>query len=292
MKSPVQEFIAALREFRDSFLDIPKKLSALREAIEHQTSAVNQSTEAHRKQNGPQPVIRAELHVPITEQTANKRAHIEKKWLDRTKVLLEFLTLAAVIGYACEAHKQSGHMIESNKINREGLESVQRAFVAFSFEINSGYVIDPKTKKVAQWNFSVPVKNSGTTPTRNMVMHLEAYPSRDELPDTFPFPDTSTVTKQLIVLGPNQTTRSAYFGQVRPEAIEAVRQHKGHLYFYGWTTYNDTFPKTPQHVTKFCYELVEFGADPFTTKNLPGEQTWFNAWKHHNCADSECDKNP
>jgi hypothetical protein len=179
---------------------------------------------------------------------------------------------------------------ESNRINREGLESVQRAFVSFLFSINAQGVVDPKTKKVVQWNFSIPVINDGSTPTRNMVMHFEVYPSRDELPYNFTFPDTSTVTRQLIVLGPKHTTYSAYFGRVRPEAIDALRRGQGHLYFYGWTTYNDVFPNTPQHITKFCFELSQFGMDAFT--GAGPENTFYTAWKRHNCADSECAKEP
>ncbi len=60
-------------------------------------------------------------------------------------------------------------MIEANRINREALQSVQRAYVAFSIvglEETKG--VDAKTGDRKEWWFWIPVENTGVTPTKDL----------------------------------------------------------------------------------------------------------------------------
>src|SRR5438132_107630 len=56
---------------------------------------------------------------------------------------------------------QLNQMIESNRINRDALQSVQRAFVTFSTAFNVMRIADPKTTKVIDYQLTVPMDNSG-----------------------------------------------------------------------------------------------------------------------------------
>jgi hypothetical protein len=68
-----------------------------------------------------------------------------------------------------------------------------------------------------------------------------------------------------------------------------VKDKTAHLFFWGWATYNDIFPKTPQHISMFCIELTEVRGQltPGT-----GYQFLWSLCGHHNCVDDECRGEP
>jgi hypothetical protein len=52
---------------------------------------------------------------------------------------------------------------------------------------------------------------------------------------------------------------------------------------FGLIYYNDIFPSTKEHVTKFCYQI---GANLSETNQIASSFGFCNHW---NCADDECD---
>ncbi len=64
----------------------------------------------------------------------------------------------------CIYHGQLKALLESNSINREALESVQRAFVVYHDVIENRHIIHDKTGEHAVWSFTMPWENTGTTP--------------------------------------------------------------------------------------------------------------------------------
>jgi hypothetical protein len=71
-----------------------------------------------------------------------------------------------------------------------------------------------------------------------------------------------------------------------PLLLEGIEAGKGILYIWGWATYNDVFPGTAKHVTRFAVRLL-IGGNPldsvrctFTFVPLP----------RYNCSDEECDR--
>jgi hypothetical protein len=197
--------------------------------------------------------------------------------------------MSSSIVYTIYAKRQWRVMKESNEINRDALQSVQRAYVNFSTTIDINVMFDPITHKVDSWNFMIPVENSGTTPTRGMTAHVERYESKGKMPDDFAFPDTPGVPSQLIVLGPKANTRMSPVG-VRPESIEALESipRGWHVYFYGWAKYHDVFARTPEHITKFCYELAQINGSPYAPKAGEKPYTYYETCPRHNCTDEEC----
>jgi hypothetical protein len=218
------------------------------------------------------------------------------EWLrkpeNHTYVTTGCAVLAALITaiYTVFAILQWSAMRESNKINREALQSVQRAFVTFSPSLDTIIRITPQTNRANFWDFTIPIENSGVTPTRGMTGHADIWTGHDKMPDDFTFPDTGNSPPQLLVLGPKGKTALGPIG-VTPDIIEALESvPKGgswHLYFYGWAKYRDIFEGTPEHVTKFCYELTSISGDPWMPKK-PDLYSYFIACPRHNCTDEEC----
>ncbi len=99
----IQSLISAARKFYDSLLQINEKLSLLSSAIQQQTAAIDKANDATEKHYDTPPMVRTELHIPEADKEEQKRGRIEKKWIGRVQTVLEGLTLAAIVYYACSA---------------------------------------------------------------------------------------------------------------------------------------------------------------------------------------------
>ena len=86
---------------------------------------------------------------------------------------------------------QLGEMIQSNKINREALEAVQRAFVFLSLQ-SKDVAPDILGADKSILEFPVVLENSGATPTKNLRYHVNRRLIQQPLPQDFDFPDEWT----------------------------------------------------------------------------------------------------
>jgi hypothetical protein len=93
-----------------------------------------------------------------------------------------------------------------------------------------------------------------------MSIHVNALVSESRLSGNFGYPDTGDTAQHIIVLGPKAKTGSNWIGGIKPEQLMAVKNRTAYLYLYGWAKYRDVFDKTPWHITKFCFEMTQFGA--------------------------------
>lgn len=208
---------------------------------------------------------------------AGKQADVAKSQLEELKK-----QVADTHALALETQQQVQALSESNRINRSALQSVQRAFITFSPKGEIGTTV--KDGKVVSWSPRVPMTNNGSTPAINVHDRGNFYVSREALPDDFKFPDTGK--PETGTLGPKESMTY----ELDPIPIEYIQslQVGWHLYVYGWATYHDTFPRTPEHMTKFCYEV--------RLSSLKGDVTDPNYDKIgrnvlcplHNCTDEEC----
>jgi hypothetical protein len=247
-------------------------------------------TASHTNRDAPrQSAIVANVPPSPTEsnEASQRHEHVTPGW----KIAIEFAAIAVAFGllvaniFQTRATQKAADSAKSAADTaRASLVSVQRAFVTFSTAINYFGNVDPRTHKIVTWGFSVPI-------TRGMRMRARVYPSDIVLPDNFDFPDVAEQKTANIVLGPRQTTWTDQFGNVSPATINGVKLYRTkHLYLYGWATYRDVFDNTPLHVTKFCYDLKNFGPDPFTGSGPAN--TFYAACPRHNCTDEECDQEP
>jgi hypothetical protein len=201
------------------------------------------------------------------------------------KFMVVFTGVIAVstVLYAAVATLQLRALIASNRINRDALETVQRAYVTFSPTSEIGTTVEGG--KVVAWQAHIPMRNGGATSTKGLVDNVEYYFSDSPLSDDFEFPETQTPMNGA--LGPKDEiqvrTANIPIGQVA-----SVQRKLGHIYVYGWATYRDIFPETRPHLTLFCYELFPNTILSDVTSIDYKLVATFAECKDHNCNDDEC----
>jgi hypothetical protein len=196
-------------------------------------------------------------------------------------------------------------LLRTDETTREAFTAVQRAFVNVSeLKIEKGKILpgppgNPGTSESAWW-FTPMIQNTGNTPTKNMhflpiawcgppgftlgpmqAFGCEATPLPPTDPDNF-FQDRST---GHAVLGPHSIIPIGGVGIPVP-AIESLgiaqRTTGGEWFVFGAIHYNDIFPYTREHVTKYCFVI---NANNFVLGEI---QPAYGLCKHWNCVDDEC----
>jgi len=209
-----------------------------------------------------------------------------------TEWLVAFFTLVIMgssIVYTVYAKKQWKVMRESNRINRESLESVQRAFVSEA-PISVTRIDDPKTAKIIGWTVSFGWVNNGATPTKDMTSHVSVRADNTPLPDSFDFPDQWTEGEPHIVratfIASKATVGSLSFS-ITDEALDKVKAGTYFINVWGRAPYHDIFTNSPEHITKFCSQLRMTGipGDPRITVPFQFDVC---PQLRSTCADSEC----
>ena len=180
-----------------------------------------------------------------------------------------FLTLSAVYQYCA--------MRETNRINREALVSVQRAFV-FPKPQPAGAIIDSKGD-ITLLSFAVDWENSGTTPTKDLTINIDSKAFNAQ-PVGDMFLDNKRNLDVPLIIGPKATI-SSDATRVFGEDLKSVREGKKFLFVWGRAKYRDIFTDTAIHRTRFVYEV--------SWNNQAGA---FMSMHHSkfNCADEECNR--
>jgi hypothetical protein len=151
-------------------------------------------------------------------------------------------------------------MTEGNRIQRESLQAVQRAYVTFPFVSESKDVrvirLANIEGKIEGWRFQLPIENTGNTPARDMRIHVNFHSieGSQELPEDFTFPDYGGNGDRPVHVGTKGRIFSGHL-DIADRIIDSLYAKKSRLFFYGWTTYMDVFEGTPSHRTEFCHEL-------------------------------------
>lgn len=149
----------------------------------------------------------------------------------------------------------AGDFGEANKIHREGLQAVQRAYISFIATVEQSKGVDEKTgDRGKEWWFWIPVENSGVTPALNLTLHTNWVCQSTPLEDNFSFPDYAN--KHIPFIVPGKTRISTPALKIEEQWIKRVYEGSHYLYFYGWAGYRDVFEGTADHVTTFCFEII------------------------------------
>jgi hypothetical protein len=196
--------------------------------------------------------------------------------------------------YTVFAIKQWLAMNESNAINRENVESVQRALVFFSGQTESIKRITGK--KVTSLTIIVPWDNSGVTEAMNGVSRVnwKTLPSPNGLPPDFSFPDEGTVESRQFEIPPRSSGNGTM--DVPIDSIEATKQGVTRMFIHGWITYDDIFKgqkgeerKTPRHLSEFCDEITNIKSVPDDVTDPNATITWeLSLCPTHTCTDERC----
>jgi hypothetical protein len=196
----------------------------------------------------------------------------------------------------------------ANEISRQSFVAVQRAFVNVDLKVEHEPGLMPGDPgapgvKAMYWTFTPIIENSGNTQTRRLEVSTMAW---------CPPPGVGIALKPLqgmickvtpvvpgdpqhfyaigsgktihSILGPHAKREFGGAG-VTENFIEASAS-SGTLrwYVFGVIHYEDIFPQTQPHITKYCYQIEG-------TKSVTGEIRPVPSFcEHWNCADDECDR--
>jgi hypothetical protein len=228
---------------------------------------------------------------PDQEEEGSEKPTGRIHWINHAtfylSVILAVFTLATVRVY----YLQLNRMVEANKINREALVSVQRAFVYVD-----GFTITPVTsvankKRLLGIQVQGQIKNTGVTQAVDSRYHINFHVADIQRLENYSFPDFD---EKGALLSMDQAMRAFFApqssGLTFPVSISfdnlRKTQQGHHLYLYGWIRYRDVFVNTEPHVTMFCYELI-FDATPITTPQSI-RTVRYNPCPKHNCVDEQC----
>jgi hypothetical protein len=109
------------------------------------------------------------------------------------------------------------------------------------------------------------------------------------LDDKFPFFIDPKTVPIPATIPPKGEIESEHFDIFGSDLID-VRDERKYFYIWGVARYRDVFPKTPEHVTKFCVVASGLAGDPKKTwdsKTNPVD-ILFRTYHRHNCADEDC----
>lgn len=209
------------------------------------------------------------------------------------------VALATVI-YAIVSSFQLAALRESNRINRDALETVQRAFLNCTAISAQRVVVRQDHTAHAVWKFTMPCENTGTTPANAVSEALFADKSgKEPAEDEFLGPPFNDV----FVLGPRQSgdiglmtmTELDIFGREFPFSTKEIlawvvpsktgTPHPPVL--WGWVAYYDAFKNSKLHITEFCREMIGISVNQDNAQK-PFNLIW-HPCEHHNCADEYCD---
>jgi hypothetical protein len=208
----------------------------------------------------------------------------------RTAKTLNWITgCAAFVGLfgLFYLHSQLGAMLESNKINRDSLTSVQRAFITYA-SIHEVRSQDQTGRHF--WTMRTTIENSGATPAVSVInlARMDALPGE---PDDQVFksnvpqiPSISIGPRASVFASSVNEYESSIFGNDLPIVLSAPPTPKPNLYLWGWIAYRDIFPGTKTHVTEYCLHLAGIGIN-----SQHDALIW--SWDHcqtHNCTDEYC----
>lgn len=182
---------------------------------------------------------------------------------------------------------------QSADIARDALVQVQRAFV-FPNPTPKVEEVVGSTPETGEVRVTIPWENSGTTPTEWMRFNIISVFLDREMPGDFTFPERVQAGKPKLhpytVIPPKGSIEAT--ASIPVGIINQWWAGKKHIYLYGWARYRDVFPNTPEHLTRFCYEMVKVNIPPALAPPLrPGLVNYafnLNQCRRNNCYDEQC----
>jgi hypothetical protein len=177
---------------------------------------------------------------------------------------------------------------DSADIAKQALIAGQRAFISVSYRPSAHKNI--MDGKIYAYGFTPVWLNAGNTPTRNMENHINIRAFEKEIAGDWDFPNlwnAKVAPEKRVPVPLGASPKNTVDGQsvaVDIKTIQDVIDGKKFLYFWGSATYNDVFPDTERHVTRFAVQIVAGG-----TPEEPEHMSFsFPFLGKYNCSDEEC----
>jgi len=229
---------------------------------------------------------REEEHKSETTKSEGDMSSASKWWREPAHIIQTIgIGIGAIVAFVYI--RQLCQMIEANKISRDSLQSVQRAFLVPRKPNVDRFL---QTGNVPVWQINETWENVGSTQAVGVIQHTSA--SQDEnMPDGDKFIGDTKDSQYLITyIGPKMTRDTDpiiapddFIPTVKNPTDVAV--FTGHRYIWGWIYYRDAFPESKPHVSEFCEELIRVRPSP----TPDSQKAMFRDCPRHNCADGDCD---
>lgn len=251
----------------------------------------------------------ADLTQEHNAERKDDKASATKKFIVEVATLVVIAIYAALtLWQARSANTSAGEAVKANAISRDGLVTVQRAFIVFKHFEQVRAIVSPAPSVKIQWQFDPLIENTGATPaiiaTEDFSLeHLEnGEPTEEQFVGDNERP-TFSIGPHSEQIGPTRDIDDVYIiGSVNgipgPNASNAVGRN---VFGWGFIVYKDVFADTkirsPIHVTEYCSQLqrVIYGSTsgkPLDrTKPLDKATTFKLVWHacdEHNCVDQYC----
>jgi hypothetical protein len=98
-------------------------------------------------------------------------------------------------------------------------------------------------------------------------------------PTNYKFPEPEEGTTMRTFVGPKTDTFGSQVPRITPgpahnaitpDIITDVQDGRTFIYLWGWIKYHDVFPRTPEHITHFCWNIIVGGNPRTYVPNTPG----------------------
>lgn len=133
------------------------------------------------------------------------------------------------------------------------------------------------------WRINVIWKNSGLTPTKNLMGNINWRSFKNKIFNDFDFPDAVDHKPLYACIGPKAIIHSDYV-----DIPITYFDGQNRVYIWGWVDYNDVFDKKSRHRTEFCYEIIM----NWTKRFDPRMAMRLRPHHKHNGSDDECCRKP
>ena len=177
-------------------------------------------------------------------------------------------------------------VIESRRSSRRQMEIAiaQQQATVLPLTLHYHYYPIAKTRpRRYEFRFRLQLRNNGTTPTKNLRMKAHCILS-NQLWDMNTVLDYGPHVEGTGLIPP----QFQLYGGLAPmfpdpaitgQDILDVQAGTKFLYVLGWIVYNDIFPGTPVHVTRYCWSVIPMG-DPLASTPKGLEKLRFD-WVQH-----------
>jgi hypothetical protein len=182
----------------------------------------------------------------------------EERW--NRKIFSAEIVTAILLAASVAAVAWQGFLLrESNKTNREALESAQRPWVgisgndSFRLQLVKGealkVVLIPKNFGTAPALKEISVNKMEEVPPLGRAPNFSAYTRQEAGPPTVLFPGSAS-TIQIDTTKPS-AQGNVVFAHLTDEEIRQIKTGVVRIYLYGSIWYEDTFHKA--HTTDYCF---------------------------------------
>jgi hypothetical protein len=265
---------------RNTLDKIERRVNELTEAVYEHSHAIDRQKESQEHEGH---IVR---HIVSLDQETIRQltSYDERQYRTQKSIkTAAWLAFIAASFYALVAVYQ-GHQMKratdaatsAADTARNALDVGQRAFILSGFT---------QSNNPDFWKISVQWDNDGMTPTRNMIEHISTGPMRTTpLPSDFTFPDVwqkgqAHIPTRIIV------SAKAKYTAAEINIPQSLIPITSYYYVWGWARYHDIFPRTEEHITRFCSEFTT-GLLRKDAINVQAVRT--DPCTRYNCVDKSC----